>query len=225
MKLFVVALNEEVNDELLKEFNIQSINNTNYYFSKLNSDFAFIFSDVGKVNAAISLTKAICDLKNVELIINIGSCGCANKKINILQTCLVSSAQFLDVDLSGFGYQLNQMRSNPKLFETNKIINEKIKNIINIEHQNCIVGSSDSFISKNNYKKFLDIKNIDLIDMELASLCATANKFNIPIISIKVVSDSLFNKKQSISEYQENQKVFNRLISCYILKIIQELNA
>ncbi len=223
MKLFVVALDEEIQKDFLSNFYLRVINNSNYYFLKSNDNFAFIFSNVGKVNSSILLTKAICDLKKIDLIINIGSCGCADSNINILQTCLVKYSQFLDVDLSSFGYELNQMRSNPKLFSTSVEYSDKLKEFINFDNLDCIVGTSDSFISKQNYNNFLDIKNINLIDMELASLCAVSNLFKIEIVSIKVVSDSLFNKNESVFDYEQNQKIFSQKISELILKIANNL--
>ncbi|MGL5630659.1 MAG: hypothetical protein ACRDCG_02720 [Mycoplasmoidaceae bacterium] len=154
------------------------------------SKYNFLLTGIGRVKAAYSLTK-ILTFRRPDLIINVGVAG-SSKKYNI-GSVIVANKSF-SIESEDSVYQ-------PKPHECilSSFYNKKIAKIFRenkILFKLDAVGSSEKFIHFKNYKK---IKNLpDVIDMELSAFVEVANNFNIPIVSVKVVSDN-YDKKHKFN--------------------------
>lgn len=138
-----------------------------------------VVTGVGKVNAAMKLTEII-QKERIEAIINVGFAG-ATENYTVGDLVLIKQAKYHDFDLTMFNYQHGQVPGYPAFFESDQkwIMNIK-KHVINIKDGNLLTG--DCFMTNK-------VTGHVLFDMEGAALYQVAHHFQIPIVSIKVVSD------------------------------------
>ena len=66
-------------------------------------DVVVVRSGIGKVNAAVC-TQILCDIFQVDMIINTGVAGSLKNEINIGDIVLSTDALQHDMDATGFGY-------------------------------------------------------------------------------------------------------------------------
>lgn len=138
-----------------------------------------VVTGVGKVNAAMRLTEII-QKERIEAIINVGFAG-ATEDFTVGDLVLITKAKYHDFDLTMFNYQHGQVPGYPAFFESdqNWMTNIK-KHILNIKEGHLLTG--DCFMTNK-------VIGHVLFDMEAAALYQVAHHFQIPIVSIKVVSD------------------------------------
>ena len=133
-----------------------------------NLDF-FYYTGVGKINATYNLTKIINKYKPTE-IINFGSAGTLNRKLNGLIEC----TKFYQRDMDVTALMSLQIGQTPY---------DNINEIINSENgYSC--GSGDNFVTG---KVPL---NIDVVDMEAYALAKVCKLENINFRCFKFISDN-----------------------------------
>ena len=133
-----------------------------------NLDF-FYYTGVGKINATYNLTKIINKYKPTE-IINFGSAGTLNRKLNGLIEC----TKFYQRDMDVTALMSLQIGQTPY---------DNINEIINSENgYSC--GSGDNFVTG---KVPL---NIDVVDMEAYALAKVCKLENINFRCLKFISDN-----------------------------------
>lgn len=139
------------------------------YFNHTNK----LLCGVGKINAAIALTKALQNQKP-KLIVNLGSAGGNGFSKGDVICC----TKFIqrDMDAQGLGF---------KKFETplseNPII---LENGLKLDHlKEGICGTGDSFEMNHINTEY------NVIDMEAYSLALIAYRENIPFLCLKYISD------------------------------------
>ena len=167
-----------------KPFNIYE------YKIKDNKILYIIHSGCGEEFASIATTYLILKYK-VTTIFNYGVVGALNPNLKECDTCLINEViqhdfDTDDIDHKGVGYHSE--------FETNTFNcdNELIKKSLKIVdlpiYRLC---SGNRFISSEKDRKYLfNTFKGDVCDMELVGILMTAKLFNIPVLSIKGVSDS-----------------------------------
>lgn len=164
----------KINDE--QQFPIEE---TLFVFA-LDSEAGKVFNDknklitgIGKVNAAMELTKEIHRTKP-KLIVNLGSAG---SKI-FHKGNVVCCTKFIqrDMDVRGLGFQLYEtpLSGIPPVLEYGLKKNDLPEGI-------C--GSGDSF-EMNHFETVYNI-----VDMEAYPLALIAMKENIPFLCLKYISD------------------------------------
>ncbi|QGS52089.1 5'-methylthioadenosine/S-adenosylhomocysteine nucleosidase [Spiroplasma tabanidicola] len=150
-------------------------------------------SGIGIVNAATCLTYLNSEYENIDLFINSGLVGCINSDFKRLDKLLVSKAYYGAANATGFGYAYGQIPKMPRYFTSDSIVNKEFKSFIgNIEYTN--IATSDIFISKKEQVEFFVNKigdKIDVVDMECNGFFQAAYNLNKPIISFKIVSDTM----------------------------------
>ena len=133
-----------------------------------NLDF-FYYTGVGKINATYNLTKIINKYKPTE-IINFGSAGTLNRKLNGLIEC----TKFYQRDMDVTALMSLQIGQTPY---------DNINEIINSENgYSC--GSGDNFVTG---KVPL---NTDVVDMEAYALAKVCKLENINFRCFKFISDN-----------------------------------
>ena len=158
------------------------INNKNYVLTKCG---------IGKVNAART-TQILIDKFDIEYIINVGSAGGLNSKLNIGDIVIGDKLVQHDFDLTAFGYEKGYIPEIGKLFESDQKIVEKAKNI-DLEDVNIITGiiaSGDIFCKSTDLKENI-IKEFkaDCVEMEGAAIAQVCCLNDIPFIIIRSISD------------------------------------
>lgn len=144
-----------------------------------------ICSGIGKVNASVAAT-LLAD--GCDMLISAGlsgGFGDAKKHDIVLGTEFFEH----DFDLTAIGYKLSQKPGENEPIISAKELNDDISKKFPFVKSGAFV-TGDSFISSKEKHDFLK-ENFDPIacDMESAAVGYVANKFDIPFVSIRMVSD------------------------------------
>jgi Nucleoside phosphorylase len=132
-----------------------------------------LITGIGKVNAAIELTKEIHSRKP-KLIVNLGSAGSKNFNKGEVVCC----TKFIqrDMDVRGLGFSLYEtpLSGIPPVLEYGLKMNSL---------KEGICGSGDSFEMNHSETVY------NIVDMEAYPLALIAKKENIPFLCLKYISD------------------------------------
>lgn len=228
----IIAMKSEVNNLLTKLFSnnfIHTINGRKFYVVKtIAEDMAVIsFSGIGKVNAAACASQMISNFKITD-IINIGSAGSLNNDSNIFDVLIIDRAQYFDVDVTDFGYELNQVPKMPVFYRSDiNLMNSfiKIMTSSNYEYKigQCYTG--DSFINKNNLNKFIfNYQKIpSVIDMECSAIAQVCSIYNIKYCSLKIISDKIFEPTNNSEQFNKNLNNISNIVDNITYNLIQEI--
>lgn len=225
MILIIIALEQEIDLNEFQFLKKEIINLYPVYYLKEN--LILSFCGAGKVNAAGCTTALINHFQtNLKQVFNLGTAG-SFKSITSQSCFLAYEFQYLDVDVTSFGYAINQVPKQPKpfIFKITSFF-EVIKNLLkelNINYQIGLSGSADSFININNYQKFRELEIVDAIDMEAASIAHITKIYGINFLSVKFISDSIFSQTKSSDAFKQNLATISQQISS-ILKKLQKQN-
>lgn len=191
MILFVGAMKEELSE--VKE----------------NGQAVVIQTGIGKVNAAMKLTEAIHKY-DVTKIYNVGFAG-GSHHFQIGQMVLIDQVKYHDFDLTFFGYEEGQVPGCPTVFKSDKqLVSDLVQKYPDIKRATLFTG--DYFMTES-----VDIPYV--ADMEGAALYQVAHHYQIPIISIKIISDIV-----GMDDHYEAYKKFeSHEGSMLIAKIYQQL--
>ena len=206
--LIIVALKAEFDDEIPGEFKI-------------------IYTGVGKVNAAINLTKTLEKLNKLPpLMINYGTAGSKNLEIGQIVDC----TKFIqrDMYIKQFGLKPGETAFDKETYkkhyntETPPIIID-FKNKINNNPigKNLLCATGDNFVTEF-HSDLSDIEktyneDLSVIDMEAYALAKIAFSYNISFISFKYITDNLNSKGSSDWEkhVSKGAKMFKELLKNY----------
>jgi adenosylhomocysteine nucleosidase len=226
MYAIIGAMDQEIEAilKMMEGVQIYQFNNQPFYQGLVNNKIIILVkSGIGKVASAMTTTQLLTNF-SVEAIINIGTCGGIETKVEPLDLIIGQELVYGDVDLIAFKYPYGQMAGQPATFKSDTVLVGKIRDISKKVGLNPKLGnlmSSDAFITD---KKIINerIKLIDLpilgVDMESASIAQVATAFKKPFVVLRVVSDIIGMEKQVIS--------FDKLVSessIKVAKIIKEL--
>ena len=165
-----------------------------------------IQTGVGKVNASSGLSYELA--KNTyDMIINIGIAG-ATKPFVPGDMVLIEKAKYHDFDLTMFDYAIGQVPGYPEYFLTD----EKLKHWVyqSIPHiKTGTLYTGDRFMTGKTEDNMV-------FDMEGAALYHVAHQHQIPIISIKVISD-IIGEQDHIQNYTrfEAEAGASKILSIY----------
>ena len=129
-----------------------------------------IITGIGKQKTAIGLTKYLCENDKPDLIINIGYAGSTNAKIGSWVS--INKSYNLEWDITG-----------EQKYSMDDLGGQDLLTIDELEKLPCY--SAECFVNNT------DIKDNVIFDMELHSVSLLADLYNIPLVSLKKVSDNL----------------------------------
>lgn len=152
-------------------------------------------SGIGKVNAAVC-TQILCDIFEVDMIINTGVAGSLKNEINIGDIVLSTDALQHDMDATGFGYAPGIIpRMETSVFEADQTLvdlAEKVCKEVNPEiqvHKGRVI-SGDQFISDRSVKdRLIELFQGYCTEMEGASIAQTAWLNKVPYLVVRAISD------------------------------------
>ena len=189
--------NEEKNDIKLIDNFITIYSNC---IEEENIKLNLIITGIGKQKTAIGLTKYLCENDKPDLIINIGYAGSVNCKIG----------SWISINKS---YNLEWNIPGEQKYSMDDLGGQDLVTIDELENLPCY--SAECFVNST------DIKENVIFDMELHSVSLIADLYNIPLVSLKKVSDNL-----SMDDYYktiDNSELFELESSIkYIKKLINE---
>ena len=174
-KLYCIAMEKEA-IQIAEKLGLEKISNEIY--RKENT--SLLITGIGKQRTAISLTKYICENGKPDKIINIGYAG---------STILVIGKWYC------VSYSMNYEWEIPgeEKYDMLDYGFKKLDKVDKLEEKPCY--SAECFVTDT------DLEEECLFDMELHSISILCDKYDIPLVSIKKVSDNL-----SFDGYYENLK-------------------
>lgn len=230
--LVVVAMEVEAKVLLEQMSNIKEKNKYGYTFYEGNiedKNIVILLSGVGLINASSALTTAIIEY-NPKTIINYGIAGAMSKDIHTKDIIIATTVSNINsyrtpelkekegsnpnnwellTFLSGETDRYIEYDSNEHLLELTKKIEYLNGNIVYGK-----IGSGDAWNREVDRILHLNQKyGIICEDMESVAIYRIANKYNIPVISIKIISDnSLIGEgyNRNVGEYLQDY-IYNYL--------------
>lgn len=197
MKIGIIGAMQQEVDILLgymAEPKVIEIAGSKIYEGKINNTkVALLQSGIGKTAAAVG-TALLINLTKPDMVINTGSAGGLDAKLNVGDIVISSEVRHHDVDVTAFGYEKGQLPANPAAF----ISEPQLVDIALKETQkagfNGVLGlicSGDQFI--NGAEKIAqlrqDFPNIVAVEMEAASIAQVCHAFNVPFVVVRAISD------------------------------------
>lgn len=187
--LFVIAMEKEAK-RIIEKLGLDKVENNDLDIY-IKHNMSLLITGIGKQKVAINLTRYLEKVEKPDLIINVGYAGSTNAKIG----------DWVQINQS-FNYEWNiPGEEKYTMPEYNRI--DIFKDIANVDKINCY--TAESFVTKTNIEE-----NV-AFDMELHSIYLLCCMYNIKLISLKKISDSL-----SLDDYYKNlaQKNIFELESC-----------
>lgn len=190
-------------NEKLENSNTKSVNTFITVYSNYIEDndinLNLIITGIGKQKTAIGLTKYLCENDKPDLIINIGYAGSVNCKIGSFVS--INKSYNLEWDIPG-----------EQKYSMDDLGGQELVTIDDLENLPCY--SAECFVNNT------DMKENVIFDMELHSVSLLADLYNIPLASLKKISDNL-----SMDDYYktiDNSELFELVSSIkYIKKLIK----
>lgn len=214
----ITAMQEEMQEiqKLMKEISFIEIYGLNFIEGKISDKtIVLVEAGVGKVNAART-TQILIDKFDIDTIINVGSAGAANGKLNIGDIVIGKKLVQHDFDITAFGHPKGYISNAGQYFDSNnQLVEQMEKAIKDLENKdfNILVGtiaSGDIFCTDSNMKEKIRNKFIaDAIEMEGAAIAQVCQLDNVPFIVIRGISDSP-NGKNKITFEQYLKKASQR---------------
>jgi adenosylhomocysteine nucleosidase len=164
---------------LIKQFPAISLADTLFVFAleaeagEVFADMNTLFTGIGKVNAAIALTKAI-QQQRPKLIVNLGSAGSQRHGKGEVVCCTRFVQRDMDVTPLGFARYQTPLSNVPVLLEHGQTIP-------GLPLETC--GSGDSFEINHGEAPY------DVVDMEAYVFALIARDEGIPFVCLKYISD------------------------------------
>lgn len=174
-KLYCIAMEKEA-IQIAEKLGLEKISNEIY--RKENT--SLLITGIGKQRTAISLTKYICENGKPDKIINIGYAG--STILEIGKWYCVSYSMNYEWEIPG-----------EEKYDMLDYGFKKLDKVDKLEEKPCY--SAECFVTDT------DLEEECLFDMELHSISILCDKYDIPLVSIKKVSDNL-----SFDGYYENLK-------------------
>lgn len=226
MYAIIGAMDQEI-EAILKMMDgvqVYSYNNHPFYQGLINNRIVILVkSGIGKVASAMTTTLLLTNF-TVEAIINIGTCGGVEGKVEVEDLIIGQELVYSDVDLQAFKYPFGQMAGQPMTFKSNPDLIAQLKAISKQDNLNPKLGnlmSADAFLTdktevKNRISK-LDLPILG-VDMESAAIAQIATSFKKPFVVLRFVSD--------IIGMEQQVKSFDKLVeqsSAKIAKVLKVL--
>ena len=174
-KLYCIAMEKEA-IQIAEKLGLEKISNEIY--RKENT--SLLITGIGKQRTAISLTKYICENGKPDKIIIIGYAG--STILEIGKWYCVSYSMNYEWEIPG-----------EEKYDMLDYGFKKLDKVDKLEEKPCY--SAECFVTDT------DLEEECLFDMELHSISILCDKYDIPLVSIKKVSDNL-----SFDGYYENLK-------------------
>ncbi|NLL63715.1 MAG: 5'-methylthioadenosine/S-adenosylhomocysteine nucleosidase [Ruminococcaceae bacterium] len=204
-----------------KNYDVEEIERKGQKFLKIDDGKHEIYaveSGVGKVNAAISAIELILNF-DVEAILNAGYSGAVS---GLSKGDVVAGTRYVecDFDFTALDYNLGE-KPDGKLFTyPNKELLDVALTLEGMKSGN--LGCGDVFLAdterKNFFKKTFEI---NAFDMESGALGVACEKYGVPFLSIRKISDNADDTAKE--EYREENNLCKEDLAKILLEIVAKL--
>ncbi|AVP49104.1 5'-methylthioadenosine/S-adenosylhomocysteine nucleosidase [Williamsoniiplasma luminosum] len=209
MRIIIGAMFEELEMIINSRKLIPVLNSVFKEFKTEDKKLVVSVSGIGTVNASACLSYLLTKYHHVEEIINIGTSGAICESLKQGDVVIVDKASYPTTNVTSFGYQHGQVPKMPVYFESDKnLIDQTINKFKQKNQEFKIVNAAtmDVFVDNqtivDNVISQLPF-NAQIVEMETAAYMQVAHLFNIPFISIKIISDLVASDHKSTLEFDD----------------------
>ena len=169
------------------------INVAGVTISKFDIDGNEIFlvrSGVGEIRAAMTF-QLLVDRFDVDVVLNFGFVGSLDNRFDIGDIVLAEKIVHYQFDTSAIdNVPAGQYDGNDSIYFTaDKALIEKVQNELPYKLPEVIVASGDKFVASKDDKEYLRTLGAQICEMECAGLVIASQRNNVPLLSMKVISD------------------------------------
>ena len=153
-----------------------------------NKNVVVVKSNVGKVNSS-RVCQILIDKFNIDLVINVGTAGSVDNKLEIGDIVVADRLVQYDFDVTAFGRKLGEIENIGESLEVSKELLSLFNDMgVNIGG----IASGDKFITDINEKNNIrNIFNALCIEMEGASIGQVCFLNKVPFLVIRSITDKL----------------------------------
>ena len=160
---------------------------------KYNIDGNEIFlvrSGVGEIRAAMTF-QLLVDKFDVDAVLNFGFVGSLDNRFDVGDLVLAEKVVHYQFDTSAIdNVPAGQYDGNDGIyFNTDKQLMDKVQNQLDTKMPQVVVASGDKFVASKEDKNYLRTLGAEICEMECAGLVIASVRNNVPLLSIKVISD------------------------------------
>lgn len=209
----------------IKEYKITEKAMLKFYEGKLaNIDVVALFSGVCKVNSAIA-TQILIDTFQVDAIINAGTAGGMDERLNLFNVAISTEVAYHDVAthiLTEFHPWMDSIyfQADACLLALVKSAASKLGIEANVLYGRMVTG--EAFIS-NEGREYINEKFAPLtVDMETASIAHVCYVNNIPFISIRCITDTADHS--GTGSFEENCEKASSISKDITVAVLEEIN-
>ena len=178
------------------------------------NDIYLATGGVGEINASATV-QLLADLYGVETIINFGFVGSLNPSIDLGELVIADRVCHYQFDLSQIdNVRVGQYTENDGIyFYLDNALIDRVNALLPTPLRRVADASGDAFVASREKKRTLREEfGCDICEMELAGLAITCKRNDIPLLSIKVISDKADDSasvsfsdvvKKGLSKYEE----------------------
>ncbi|WP_373767433.1 5'-methylthioadenosine/S-adenosylhomocysteine nucleosidase [Glaesserella sp.] len=230
MKLGIIgAMEQEIQILLgyMGEPKLTEIAGCKIYEGKINNkDVALLQSGIGKTAAAIGTT-LLLQLTKPDMIINTGSAGGLDTKLNVGDIVISTEVRHHDVDVTAFGYEIGQLPANPPAFVADPYLIETAARKVQKAGLHAVSGlvcSGDLFVNGREMIEKIrhNFPQVVAVEMEAASIAQVCHAFNIPFVVVRAISDVA--DKESHLSFEEFLPLAAEKSSAVVLAMLGYLN-
>lgn len=148
-------------------------------------------SGVGEIKAALAV-QLMKDLFDVEVVLNFGFVGALNPALSIAELVIVTRVCHHQFDISTLdGIEVGRYSDHEdRYFYLNQELVLRVLANVGRPIRQVTDASGDKFISLSSDKEYLRKEfDADICEMELVGLAIACERNNLPLLSLKVVSD------------------------------------
>lgn len=177
-----------------------------------------IESGIGKVNAAA----ATCFLKEqcgVDMILNAGLSGAVS---GLKREDVIAGESYVecDFDLRIFNYKLGQKPAGEYIYFADKNLLDLALTVQGVKKAK--LGTGDFFLADKLKKdEYLNEFSINAFDMETAAIAAVSEKYGLPFLSLRKVSDDADD--ESVYDYRDMNEKCESTLTEVLIEIIKSI--
>ena len=190
------AMEQEVKllREQIENCEIVSRGGCEIYTGKINGvDVALLKSGIGKVAAAIGTTLLLEHFRP-DVVINTGSAGGLDAKLNVGDIVVSTEVRYHDADVTAFGYEPGQMaQCPPAVIADPKLVNiaQECIGSLKLNAVRVLICSGDAFI--NGAEPLARIRRtfpeVVAVEMESTAIGHVCHQFDTPFVVVRAISD------------------------------------
>lgn len=174
--------------------------------------YPIVESGIGKANAA-SATLYTIQRFAPSLIVNVGVSGGLYPDAQVGDLCVSTSFRYHDV-WCGDGNDKGQVQGMPTIYEADSGTVTQIEECVrqcSISMHSGLLLCGDTFIPESDHLRSLvkEYPHTIAVDMESAAMAQVAYRYHVPIVSLRIVSDTPltddFHSEQYLSFWQDRE--------------------